>query len=431
MSLLVKNSTTAERMRGLIFSELFSSSADIMKNDATIGGAPVFGTNKVTFNGTTDYLQYKMGNNCIQGSLPWSLIVRFKPTKLGSNQIICSVGTGNAAQCFNVWIWGADNTIYAQSSYGVAGVSTGIVIDTISSYEFAMTFPGGVSQARTYVNGVYKATIGATTPAIVTPNIFIGSVNTIPTTPFQGDVSLVKVFSQQLSDEEVAQHYNNLLYSYRNRATIYLPMRNSEHTATQTLDVSGNKRHTTFGAAATCPTKLTGRHGYDFDGGDYMTVPVTNVLNVPELTIAIQFEADYAYNDGLNRFLWDSTNGTRCYCYKDATGVFRLTPPGAAPFVFWLASTTATHWRQSARMTIIVSFKSGKNNAWFNGVQVVTNEGTTWTATNTTTLNIGSSYDGLNNHDGRITRFASFPVALNQTQVFDLLNSWANTESEV
>jgi hypothetical protein len=81
-------------------------------------------------------------------------------------------------------------------------------------------------------------------------------------------------------------------------------------------------------------------------------------------------------------------------------------------------------------MTIIVSFKSGKNNAWFNGVQVVTNEGTTWTATNTTTLNIGSSYDGLNNHDGRITRFGSWPVALSTTQIYDLMNHWKKLSSE-
>jgi hypothetical protein len=399
-----------------------------MKNDATIGGTPVFGTNKVTFNGTTDYLQYKTGNNYVRGSLPWSIIMRCRPRIInGAVQVSCYLGEVVSGQGLLLGLNTVGNPYF--QLYGVTAYAFAEIVDLTSVYEMVFTFPGGTNSIRCYLNGQYRAATAAVTPTITAPNMWVGAASAVPLYPFTGDVSLVKVFNQQLSDEEVAQHYNNSLYSYRNRATIYLPMRNNEHTATQTLDVSGNKRHATFGAAAACPTKLTNRHGYDFDGGDYMSTSLNGAFNTSEITLAAEFEADYAI-DGTIRPLWDSTNPNRYLLNKDAADTLGLYCNGTLIGAAVGSASWLPYWYRTGRNIIVASCKNGKSNLWLNGVRIIIDAATAWAPGDPATLYIGTNAFVAAYHDGRITRFASWPIALTTTQIYDLMNHWKKLSSE-
>ena len=214
MSLLTKNSILSERNRGLCFFERFDSPDDVLKNGATIGGSPIFSRNKATFNGTTDYISYKMGNNAIRGSNAFSTIIRTKPTRLnGAYQSFAYLG----AQAINKgFLFGISNgnQMYIEL-YGSVVKIFGAP-DLVSTYEMAMTFAGGAAVApRCFMNGQFISVGTAITPNIEVPDIWVGAGTAAPAYPFQGDVYSIRVFNQALSDEEVASYYNNSMFLYR------------------------------------------------------------------------------------------------------------------------------------------------------------------------------------------------------------------------
>ena len=428
MSLLGKNVPPAERMRGCVFVEKFDSVDDVRRNGAIFGGAPTFTYGKATFGGVSDYLNYPIGNASITGSKPWSIIVRCRPTVLdGAYQCICLVGTANATQAFGVWVYDT-NRIAFESSYGTAVRDTGVTPDLVSTYELAMTFPGGNAAARCFVNGVYNGSTGVATPAVVTPNIWIGAVTAVPSYPFHGDVTSVKVFDQQLSDEEVAQHYANSIYAYRSKPTIYLPMRNVDHQALQTLDTSGNNRHGVFGVGVAAPTKLSGIHGYSCDGGDYFDIASTGAFNNDEITLAWEFYPAFAATDLVwTGFLYTS-GANEYFVYRDA-GAGQLPVYLGTTFIASIAAATyAPYWYKGCRNVLIVSGKSGKNNVWLNGVRILTDNAVAWTKRDPATTRIGGIPGAA--YTGNFTRFASWPQALTTLQVHDLLQLWQKTASE-
>lgn len=417
-------------MRGCIFCEDFRSAADVAKNGGLVGGGtPTFGPGYVTFDGAS-YLTYPVANTSLRGTKPCTVLVGLRPTSLtGASQAAVLFGTGAAAQGV---ILGVDSTnvLYARL-WGTASFLSTVTPDLVSDYAIAFTYAGGAAGAmRFYVNGVQAATSNQTA-SWTGPDAMVGAT-VGPANAYTGLVRYIRAFDQELSPEEVADYAFNRNYAYRSKASIYLPMTNSCHTATATLDTSGNGRNAVFGAGAAAPTKLVGRHGYDFNlaNAQYMTSTLNGALNTSEITVAAEFEADYAYNAGANSFIWDASNLARCYCYKDAAGNIRFAAGNTGIFG-WAAATTAIHWRQGGTMTVVASLKSGKNNAWFNGNRLLVNDATAWPVTNPAVLSIGSSYDTFNNHDGRITRFASYPQALTSLQVYDLLAQWQARASEV
>ena len=329
MSLLGKNATPAERMRGLVYVERFDNVDDVRRNGAIFGGAPTFTPGKVTFGGVSDYLNYPIANPSITGSKPWSIIIRFRPLAInGAVQVSCYLGEVVAGQGLLLGLNTVGNPYF--QLYGVTAYAFAETVDLTSVYEMVFTFPGGTNSIRCYLNGQYRAATAAVTPAIVASNMWIGAASAAPLYPYQGDVSLVKVFNQQLSDEEVAQHYNNQTYAYRNRASIALQMRNVDHQALQTLDTSGNNRHGVFGVGVAAPTKLVGIHGYSLDGGDIFTSALTGAFNTDEISFAVEFAPNLAATD----LVWTG------FFFTDAGGAYSLyREAGAAQLVLNLGGT--------------------------------------------------------------------------------------------
>jgi len=213
---------------------------------------------------------------------------------------------------------------------------------------------------------------------------------------------------------------------------IYLPMRNQDHDGTnnRTLDTSGNGRHASWTAGAVAPTKLTGRHGYDLNGAtNYFTSTLNGAFNTPEISFAVEFEADFAA-DGVIRPLWDSTNPNRYLLNKDAADTLGLYCNGTLIGAAVGSASWLPYWYRTGRNTVVASCKSGKSNLWLNGVQIITNAVTAWAPGDPATLYIGTNAFVAAFHDGRITRFASWPQALTTIQIFDLLALWQKTASE-
>lgn len=428
MSLLCQRSLPAERQRGLIFVEKFRSSDEVFANGGAIGGGtPTFGPGYAVFDGAS-YLNYPLGNPVVRGSHACSIDVEVTPTSAAGTQYVATIGpTGFVAGSdIGVAIMGGTWNIFV----GGGAVDSGIAVVPGRKTRICGTYAGGGGGTlRTYVDGVAGGTLGVTL-AIVPSTIYMGGYGAL--SYFTGLIHSVRAFDQQLSLEEVLAYYDGSMFQYRNKHSIFLPMRAIDHDPanTRTLDRSGYGRHGVFGAGAAAPTKLPARHGYDLDGADYFTTTLGGAFNTPEISFAVEFEADYAYDGGANSFLWDTAFGTRYYCYKDAAGNIRFAANGGAIFG-WTAATTAVHWRRLGSMVIVASFKSGKNNVWFNGIRLLTDDATAWGVANPATLYLGCAYDTLNNHDGRITRFASWPFALNPMQAMDLQIQWLLKASEV
>jgi hypothetical protein len=210
-------------------------------------------------------------------------------------------------------------------------------------------------------------------------------------------------------------------------------MRNVDHQALQTLDVSGNQRHAVF--SATVPTKLVGRHGYSFvpASNNYTTTALNGAFNTSEISLAFEFDPAFAAAVSGNTYAFcDSTNGARYIIYQDpatANLVIAFNSAFLAPTI--PLATYAPYWRRGCRNVLMVSGKTGKSNAWLNEGRIMTDNATAWAAGDPATLWLGSDFAVGSRFPGNITRFASWPQALTMIQVYDLMALWQKTASEV
>lgn len=230
------------------------------------------------------------------------------------------------------------------------------------------------------------------------------------------------------------------MFSYISQPSIYLQMRSQDHDATntRTLDSSGNGRHASFGG----PTKLTNKHGYYFDGNDY--IQLTSGLSFkPEFSFAVEFEPFYAYNEGGDQFIIGSSPLSYTSIRILSSNLYLYFPGGGSVGIS--TATFAQFWKTKSRNIIVTSLKSGKNKMWLNGFDILTNVSTefeealevnwarqtvpAWVPETLTTTYLGlypSSY-----FTGNITRFAGWTSWLNEMQVADLQVAWQMKASEV
>jgi len=418
-------------MRGCVFVEKFDSVDDAVKNGMTIGGGvPTFTPGAVTFDGAS-YLTYPSGNSSIRGAGSWTIMCKMTPRAITYSM---AAAFGSVVVGKLPWIGIGATGFFSAGTYGPAVYST-VVPQIGVEKHICATYNG--TTITLYVDGISLSWSGLATVDIVSSNVYIGGVIGYYTTSTVKDV---RIFSQCFSPEEVLQYVTNQVYAYRNRASLYLSMRNVDHQALQTLDTSGNNRHGVFSAVV--PTKLQ-RHGYDLNGASqYFTVstvglPLGGVAGANTgVTFAVEFEADFAGDDGVGYDLIDSTDGsawpqpTRHIVQKDALNrltVFiagtNLTPVAFASF--------APYWYRTGRNVIVASCKSGKSNLWLNGGRLLADDATVIGAAVQTSLYVGASPFPSAFFNGRITRVGVWgDLALTTVQIFDLLALWQKTASE-
>lgn len=182
----------------------------------------------------------------------------------------------------------------------------------------------------------------------------------------------------------------------------------------QTLDRSRNGLNATFGdgiTSTTYPTKLTDSAGYDFDGGDYLKASINNgELNQSALSFVMEFTPDFAVSENVNRFLFETTdNSHSIYKGNNAlSNVLRISL--GVTLIDSVSSATLTlYWKQYQKNQLVIISKSGDTSVWLNGNIITANDTTAWSATNPTSINIGSRIDATLPFSGKIHRFEIYP----------------------
>ena len=235
----------------------------------------------------------------------------------------------------------------------------------------------------------------------------------------------MKIFHALLTAQEALDYSNQDIYSYRNEPTIHLPMRMAEHDIanTRTLDISGNAGHMVFGAGAAEPAKLA-RHGYTFDGGDYMQGAIpTDIFNSDPLSIVIEFTPGFPYDEGVARNFFDSdtAGADRTYFYRNSISNAYTIRIGNTTVQDIPEANFASIWKQGQRNILIVSATTGDTDVYLNGELVLDSDVTAWTPSAANTrLTIGANFVAGSPFLGDIHSFAVYHRKLTQLQVWDI-----------
>ena len=164
--------------------------------------------------------------------------------------------------------------------------------------------------------------------------------------------------------------------------------------------------------------------GYDFDGGDYMTVVATGALNTDEISIIMELTPDFETSDDVDRFLCDGSSGSSYRVRKrnNANGNVLNITLGNTLIASIAEATYSPYWQANQRNVLVVTGDSINDltNVWLNGGHILDDDTTAWTAAGSAVFWVGSSYTPSSYFTGQIHTFAIFPFALTPLQVFDI-----------
>jgi hypothetical protein len=269
MSLLAQNSTPAEILRGISFSEGFRNRLNVARNNGLITGNPVV-CDGAMLDGTNDYITYGL-NGSEFDSDEISIVIEFWPDfdwdadkrivllDTNSNDYRLQKLQNSGANALSLFMGGsyiADIASSAYSPYWKQGEKNTIVIS------------GKSGDTSVWLNGIAILLNDTSVWAgsVTTVDLFIGVASTAINL-FDGTIKQVKVFKSLLTEQEAKDFYHDTTYSYMDKAILNLPMRACQHqpSNSRTLDVSGSANHAVFGAGSAEPTKLQ-RRGYSLDG---------------------------------------------------------------------------------------------------------------------------------------------------------------------
>ena len=419
MTLLTKNSTPAERERGCVFSETFENSQAVVKNGGTITGTPTI-NNKVTFDGTNDWIQY--GESPIttaEADTDVSIVIDFDlAINQGAIQTLTEVSPGLATGDSVMVLFDTNNYIRLYYS-DAAFICDGFAVPA-GRHTVTCTVSGGVTK-KVYLDGVELtgSTVGATGVTSLGMSIGARLDNSLPA---NGTIYSVKYFRKILTLQEHTDLYNNTTYEYRNQKVVDLPMDFERFDASnaETLDISGNLND----AGITNATKLADRKGFNFDGtGDYLTVTHDSTLNIGT--------GDYTYSMWVYITVLEKAQHHTLIVKDDpetATGwIFQVIAIGATPGTLNLRRNAgnvynSTQQLQQGTWNHVVTQRIGANHYFFlNGILDATSGSNAFDMDNTEDMLIGYRNVAYNGYlQGRIAEVKQWNSALTRMQIKDL-----------
>lgn len=316
MSTILNHATPAERERGLIWMETFSDAGSIVENGGTLVGTPTFNKG-IVLDGTTDYVSF---NNVVGkfNHASMSIFIKFVPDfAYDENAQRTLLDTTNGARYRIVKQNNASSNV-------LSIVLGGTTIADIPSATYDSSWNQGeenvlvitstTGDTSAWLNGTQILTNDNTAWTPLNPTEMYAGAKYDASGLFDGEMTELKVFSKQLTDQEGLDLSNQTVYNYINQTTADIPMNMANHdpTNTRSLDVSGNGYHMTWGTGAvgTFPTKNTTTQGYDFDGGDFMVISSGLGITDYPVTMSIWFRTQ---GIGISCFidLADSSSSTR------------------------------------------------------------------------------------------------------------------------
>jgi len=187
---------TQERPRSLVFRETFSSESECINN----GGDPTdvtFDNGIGSFNGSSSVINYSpqiLNDFTVRARVKFNAI---------SGDVEYIVSTNGAIS--GTYLLAVNNTNFYFNIGGLETQPHGLTLNNTDYYEFIITRSG--DEIFYYADGVY---IGADTGVGTASTTFM----TLGKKPnfasyFNGDMELVELYNYKLSDEEVANLYNN------------------------------------------------------------------------------------------------------------------------------------------------------------------------------------------------------------------------------
>ena len=272
------NSTPAERMRGLVWTDKLINNQTVVDNDGTKTNAPVINNGATFVDGSSQRIQYpNLRTMNPQGDFTvmcwWTPATGYAAANPGG--VISTWGAGGAGNAsYRLLVGtsgipgasvydGTSSTTVNNTSFGALTVGT--------KYLLGFTFTLGTTTLQTYANGI----AGTSSAISVTPqfssayDMILAKDGADAASNFAyGVMEDPKIFNQALTTQEMLDYYNNATYDYVNQAVLDLPcdMERHDPTNTRTTDISPNGLNGTL--TGTALTKNTTEWGYNLPGTD-------------------------------------------------------------------------------------------------------------------------------------------------------------------
>lgn len=344
------------------------------------------------------------------------------PTKNAEAQLLLNGDMGSATG----WtlqtgssITGGKMVIDGSQVSGQNNFQTGIVTSgqlyrvdlEVSGYVAGSTTPfagdAGIGTPIT-ANGFYSEVIEAVTGTnfyIVYDATFEGDIDNVLVTEYTPPLKNLE--SQDLVDGDMEKDGTSIVMDYK-------------FDLTQAANIAADSGAITGSLTYTCA-------GADFDGAaDYVTYTVdSGLLNKSSLSIAVEFTPDFDYDENANRYLYDSSDGSRYYALKknNASNNAIEVYMGNTKIADIASASYSGDWNANARNVLVVSGTSGDTDAWLNGTQILTNDNTAWSPASPTSFYAGTRFSGSSLFDGEIHSFTIYDGLLDGTDAQNLYDS--------
>lgn len=155
--------------------------------------------------------------------------------------------------------------------------------------------------------------------------------------------------------------------------------------------------------------------GVELDGiSDYLSFNLqAHELDFPNISIVVRFTPDFDTDENATRYLFDSSS-PRFHLYKSdnsTSNVFILRMGDTVVQVI-AESVIAPYWLVGEENILVLSAVSGNTNMWLNGNKILNADVTSWNRGRTTTLFVGSAFNGGGKFDGKIHEVKIFQRTL-------------------
>jgi len=290
---------------GEVFREDFHSPFSVVKNGGSINGNPNI-KNGYEGDGTGDSISTDVQWSSIGRA--FTIFVKVDQMDSFSTKAIFGTSTGangpmlRFASSTSVLFW--NNTGATAKTFGIAAPT--------APFTLAITYDDSTRGVAFYVDGVLDEAATMAQVGLFQQRLEIGGRLEGNNDSFDGKMGQFRVFNKVLSADEITDLHNMVTASEVNNPGEVFPLHDKIGSAapfTTTGVVRGTEATLGDGSTSTTfPTKLTGKNGYSFDGGDYIDLgaSVLNTVSATEVTVAAWINYDAVANSGVFTVIADS-----------------------------------------------------------------------------------------------------------------------------
>lgn len=412
-----------------VIRELWKDTATAESNDWTLIGSPTV-NNGVVLNGTTQRATHPLYSEFRCPDI--TIVVDFTPDfdydanadyaffdcSNGSRYLISKRNNANnnfiLVMLGNVAIVNITTAQYA--AYWKVGERNTIIVS------------GASGNTDVWLNGVK---VVDSDPSAWTPKypsaFYLGSSYT-GSSLFDGTIHELHIFADRWNDTQVDDWSKRTTFSFQDRADVYVDMDivlgdGSGDNLYRVVDKTKHTNDPLRGLGTNLvnsPVYLN--PGFEFDGvtAKYLEwVGQSGFYDNTEQTIVAAFTPYFHTDNNVDRYLFDSANGSRYLLIKrlNAQANVLIAYMGNTALPSVPEASYKPLWRTYGRNVVIVSGTSGYNNLWLNGFKLLDGASTAWTPDDPSTIQIGTYY-GKNNYRfyGIVHHFSTYSFLLSNPQ---------------